>query len=216
VVGRGKRSLLDRDVVLLLGETLESPAWREMSHGAKALYVVLKTHCSPRERNNGKVVLPIRRAAQELGRSAHEDVVRWFRELQHFGFIVLKGEDKERRCCQWRLTELGYMREQPTREFARWDGTPFAKKTEPSPSNGEKSDRRYASMTAKDAELMWQLERAAWTPQFPRNDGRDLAAGCRCSQGCKPIARKVPRRPSGNSKLLPTAARRRSEPDGSR
>ena len=88
-----------------------------MSHGAKALYVVLKIYYGPRERNNGKVVLPIRRAAQELGRSAHEDVVRWFRELQHFGFIVLKGENKERRCCQWRLTELGYMREQPTREF---------------------------------------------------------------------------------------------------
>ena len=115
----------DDDYVSMLPETLYSPAWRAMSHGARSLYVALKTRYSVRERNNGRIVLSIRTAAQELG-SGHEDVVRWFRELEHFGFIVRQGE---RHAPRWRLTELGCMKERPTTDFMRWDGKPFVRQT---------------------------------------------------------------------------------------
>jgi hypothetical protein len=113
------------DSVILLTETLRCPAWRAMSHGARQLYVLLKARYSGRERNNGKIILPIRTAAQELG-SGNEEVVRWFRELQHYGFIVRQGDS---RSPHWRLTELGYAKERPTRDFMHWDGTPFVRRT---------------------------------------------------------------------------------------
>ncbi len=112
------------DYVLLLGETLESPAWRAMSHGAQALYVILKSYYSVRARNNGKIILSTRTAALELG-SGLEEIRNWFRELKHFGFIVQQGERRPGYSLCWRLTELGYMKEKPTKDFLLWDGKPF-------------------------------------------------------------------------------------------
>jgi hypothetical protein len=62
-------------------------------------------------------------------------IVRWYRELQYFGFIVQTrggtiGLNGKGTAAHWRLTELGYMRDQPTRDFDKWDGTPFKKTAE--------------------------------------------------------------------------------------
>jgi hypothetical protein len=115
----------EHDCVLLLTATLQSPAWRAMSHGARQLYVILKARYSGRQHNNGKIVLPIRTAAQELD-SGNEEVVRWLCELQHYGFIVRQGD---RRSPRWRLTELACAKQRPTRDFTHWDGTPFVRRT---------------------------------------------------------------------------------------
>src|SRR5262249_31669189 len=53
-----------------------------------------------------------------------------FRELQYFGFIVMTepgclGVDGKGKAPHWRLTELGYMNDPPTRDFIRWDGSQF-------------------------------------------------------------------------------------------
>jgi hypothetical protein len=40
-----------------------------------------------------------------------------------------------RQAPRWRLTELGYMRDAPTRNFTRWDGQPFKDTKQPRPSN---------------------------------------------------------------------------------
>jgi hypothetical protein len=119
--------------VPLLIDTLDQPAWRALSHGAQMLYVALKRRYSPNTHNNGKIFLSQRTAAREL-HSHHNQVARWFRELQHFGFIVLRvpgflGVDGKGQAPRWRLTELGYMKELPTRDYAKWDGTPFVDKT---------------------------------------------------------------------------------------
>jgi hypothetical protein len=74
--------------VPLLKDTLSTPAWRAMSHGARSLYVALKLRYSQNFKNNGKLYLSQRNAAQELN-SHHAQIGRWFRELQHFGFIVM-------------------------------------------------------------------------------------------------------------------------------
>ena len=115
--------------VPLLIDTLDAPAWRALSHGARSLYVALKRRYNVNIHNNGRIYLSQRQAAQELG-SHHNEIARWFRELQHYGFIVMVtpgvlGVEGKGKAPRWRLTELGYMREPPTRDFRRWDGHKF-------------------------------------------------------------------------------------------
>lgn len=100
--------------VPLLKSTLASPAWRAMSHGARSLYVALKAFYNQNSHNNGKVFLSTRDAAETIG-SGTEEIVRRYRELQHYKFIVqvtggCLGASGEGFAPHWRLTELGYMR----------------------------------------------------------------------------------------------------------
>jgi hypothetical protein len=115
--------------VPLLIDTLDQPAWRAMSHGAQMLYVALRRRYSPHSHNNGRLFLSQRTAEKEL-KSHHNQIAHWFRELQHYDFIVLHtagylGADGHGQAPRWRLTELGYMRDAPTRDFTRWGGQPF-------------------------------------------------------------------------------------------
>jgi hypothetical protein len=117
--------------VPLLKETLASPAWRAMSNGARSLYVALKLRYSSGFKNNGRIYLSQRDAVKELG-SGFTEIARWFRELQHYGFIVMTepgclGVDGKGKAPHWRLTEVGYMRDPPTRDFMRWNGGRFSK-----------------------------------------------------------------------------------------
>jgi hypothetical protein len=125
--------------VPLLKDTLASPAWRAMSHGARSLYVALRARYSINSHNNGRIYLSQRQAAREVG-SGYNSIARWFRELQHFGFIVQTkggslGLNGKGTAPHWRLTELGTRvggeLENPTNDFLRWDGTPFEDKTRP-------------------------------------------------------------------------------------
>src|SRR5271170_5597397 len=121
--------------VPLLIDTLDQPAWRVMSHGAQILYVALKRRYGQKLQNNGRLFLSQRTAAEELN-SHHNQIARWFRELKHFGFIVMQtpgflGVEGKGQAPRWRLTELGYMKDPPTRDFARWDGKPFIDKIKP-------------------------------------------------------------------------------------
>jgi hypothetical protein len=123
-----KKNRLPPFVPLLVG-TLDAPAWRAMSHGAQALYIALKRRYSPNNHNNGRMFLSQRQAVREL-RSQHNQIARWFRELQHYGFIVMMtsgclGVEGKGKAPHWRLTELGYQREMPTQDFLRWDGRRF-------------------------------------------------------------------------------------------
>ncbi len=117
------------DFVAVLRDTLDSPAWKAMSHGARSLFLALKRRYSTNFKNNGRIYLSQRDAAKEIG-SHHNQVCRWFRELQHFGFIVQTtpgslGVEGMGKAPHWRLTELGYMGNPPTRDFLRWNGEPF-------------------------------------------------------------------------------------------
>jgi hypothetical protein len=133
-VGRDKHEKERRGTRLppfvpVLIDTLDQPAWRAMSLGARHLYIALKRRYSANTHNNGRLFLPQRKAAEELG-SHHNEIARWFRELQHFGFIIMQkpgclGVEGKGQAPRWRLTELGYMKDPPTREYARWDRTPF-------------------------------------------------------------------------------------------
>jgi len=122
-----------RPFVPLLIDTLDTAAWRSLSHGARSLYVSLKRRYSPNTHNNGRIFLSERQAQKEL-LSDRRYIRQWFRELQHYGFIVLVkqgslGVDGKGKAPHWRLTELGTRQgrdlELPTRDFVRWDGIKF-------------------------------------------------------------------------------------------
>jgi hypothetical protein len=120
--------------VMVLQETLDAPAWRAMSHGARSLYIALKRRHRSNPNTNGKIFLSQRQAAIELG-SNRDYVARWFRELQYYGFTVMTrrgslGLEGKGKAPHWRLPELGYKGDPPSRDYANWNGVPFqAQKT---------------------------------------------------------------------------------------
>jgi hypothetical protein len=92
------------------------------------------------------VYLSTRDAEEELGQySTRRNVMRWFRELQHYGFIVMvspahHGVNGHGKAPHWRLTEVWHLSKPPTRDFLSWDGIPFT----------EKRNRDAPSFTAKN------------------------------------------------------------------
>jgi hypothetical protein len=118
--------------VPMFKETLATPAWRSMSHGARSLYLALKLR---HVKNNGRIYLSQRDARVELG-SGFEEIGNWFRELQHYGFIVMMlpgylGIDGKGMSPHWRLTELPYLDDPPTRDFNRWNESKFKRHIRP-------------------------------------------------------------------------------------
>jgi hypothetical protein len=134
--------------VPLLKETLESAAWRAMSPSARELYIALKARYGIKHRNNGRIFLSVREAAEVTGLNK-DTIARDFRELEHYGFIVQTkggclGVDGKGKAPHWRLTELGYMTDLPTRDFLRWTGTKFRKPKNKTPSeNFGRTVRRF-------------------------------------------------------------------------
>ena len=120
--------------VPLLVSTLDSPAWKAMSHGAARLYVALRRRVL---KGRNRAFISYRTAERELS-SSRRKIAEWFGELAHYGFIKLAvpgslGVEGKGKAPHWRLTELGQMSrtsaeglfEPPTNDFLRWDGTPF-------------------------------------------------------------------------------------------
>jgi hypothetical protein len=73
--------------------------------------------------------LSVRQAAEETGLNK-DTIARSFRELTFYGFIVMSnpgcsGVEGRGKAPHWRLTEIGYMTDPPTRDFLRWDGVVF-------------------------------------------------------------------------------------------
>ena len=101
-------------------------------HTERGIYVSLKRRYNHNFSNNGRIYLPQRQAVAETG-SGFEEIVRWFLELQHYGFIVQTrpgylGLDGKGKAPHWRLTGgLCYMHDEPTRDFLLWDGVRFSR-----------------------------------------------------------------------------------------
>jgi hypothetical protein len=133
--------------VPLLKGTMKEPAWIALSHGARSLYVALKGRFNSKLGN--AVYLSVRVAAEEIG-SNKDYVARWFRELQHYGFIVMVspghlGVEGRGKAPHWRLTEEWFAGQAPTHDYQQWNGEKFheqqrpqilrSQKAEPRPSN---------------------------------------------------------------------------------
>ena len=118
--------------VPVLKDTMKTAAWKALSHGARSLYAVLKGRYNIKLQN--AVYVSTRDAEEELGQySTRRNVMRWFRELQHYGFIVMvspahHGVNGHGKAPHYRLTEEWYLGKAPTRDFLSWDGIRFAEK----------------------------------------------------------------------------------------
>ena len=121
-------------------ETVKSPAYRQLSFGARALLTVLRTKCI---KNNGHVYCSQRDAGEALGHVNRNDIANWFRELVHYGFVVMTeaaalGVEGKGKAPHWRLTELptrnsnGVELTPATKDFLRWDGVVFEPHIAPS------------------------------------------------------------------------------------
>jgi hypothetical protein len=131
-------------------EVMNSPAWRATSYGARWLYVHLKRRWSFKQRNNGRIFLSQRDAQEEMGCKHRDSIGRWFRELQHYGFIVMTepgclGVDGRGKAPHWRLTEAEWAGGRngntwmlPTKDYLKWNGAKFRddQKQNPGPGSG--------------------------------------------------------------------------------
>ena len=132
--GRAKGAI--QPFVQILKHTLKEPAWKDLSYGARSLYIAVKSYY--RGDNNGRLFLSVRKASEELGAS-RSSTERWFQELIEHGFIVptgggFLGGDGKGTATSWRLTELGFMGEQPTKDYKDW---PNMKNRIPSRKSGQ-------------------------------------------------------------------------------
>jgi hypothetical protein len=121
--------------VPMLTETMASAAWRAMSAHARVVYIALRARYSLKARNNGRIYLSVRQAAKESGFNK-DTAGRCLRELSHYRFIVMTepgclGVGGRGKAPHWRLTELGYMTDPPTRDFLKWDGEVFHEQKSP-------------------------------------------------------------------------------------
>jgi hypothetical protein len=126
---RNKRKL--PPFVPLLKDTMKTEAWKALSHGARSLYVALKGRYNSKAQN--AVYVSSRDAEEELGTGSRPYILLWFRELAHYGFIVMvspahHGVNGHGKAPHWRLTEEWYLGKAPTRNFFCWDGSPFTEK----------------------------------------------------------------------------------------
>jgi len=128
--------------VPLFFETLRSPAYRQLSFGARALFTALHMRFFLNDNNNGRIFLSQRDAGEELGHKKRSHIANWYRELQHYGFIVQTsgaslGVDGKGKAPHWRITDLptrsgnGEL-DLATKDFLRWDGVLFEPHVAPS------------------------------------------------------------------------------------
>jgi len=123
----------------MMHETAKAPAFKQLSFGARALFLALKMRCV---KNNGHVYLSQRDAEEELGQGSRNDIANWYRELEHYGFIVKTeaaclGVNGRGKAPHWRITDMptrggGGEIKDPTKNFQDWDGTVFEPHVRPS------------------------------------------------------------------------------------
>jgi hypothetical protein len=158
----GKKQKLE-PFVMVTKSVMDSSAWRAMSMGARVLYFSLRRRYNSEFKNNGKIYLSGRAAAKEI-RSHQDQVRRWFHELEFYGFIVqvrpgYLGIEGKGRAPHWRLTEVGYMNDPPTREFLNWRGTRFKENFPPRKSGAPRPGNPVHTLPRKSGAPRHQLPR---------------------------------------------------------
>jgi hypothetical protein len=130
---RRNKGRISGPFVPMLKHTIKQPAWIALSHGARSLYVTLKSRYNSTLGN--AVYLSARGAAKELG-SNKDYVTRWFRELQFYGFTAMVtpghlGVEGRGKAPHWRLTEEWFAGKPPTRDYLNWKGEKFHEQKSP-------------------------------------------------------------------------------------
>ena len=119
---KGRTRGATQPFIQVLKPTLQEPAWKALPYGARCLYIAIKSYYTGS--NNGRLFLSVRKAAEDMGASPNS-TERWFKDLIKHGFIVATaggflGTEGKGTATYWRLTELGFNGEQPTRDYKDW------------------------------------------------------------------------------------------------
>lgn len=121
---KGRRKRGD-PFIMVRWQLYDSPAFLSMKPGPRALLLALVRRYDGR--NNGAIALGVRDAAAELGLSDKDTVHRYFRELEHKGFIRIARpssfnmkDASARRATEWRLTWLDAPTMKATNDFIKW------------------------------------------------------------------------------------------------
>jgi hypothetical protein len=116
-----KKKSRDRFVRLLHRHT-DTDAWRQLSVGARALFIELKKKYTGRQ----EAVFLSARDAAELLNVNKDTVAHWYRELEHYGFIVQVRPARvaagKGQAPHYRLTDEPYQGRKPTENFSLWEG----------------------------------------------------------------------------------------------
>jgi hypothetical protein len=136
------REKLRGQFVPLFYETLNSPAYKATSFGARSLFTALRMQFFSNSNNNGSIFRSLRDAARDIGHKDRSDIANWFRELQHYGLIVQTtagclGIDGKGKSPHWRITDLPTRDKDgqsvlATKDFLKWDGVLFEPHVRPS------------------------------------------------------------------------------------
>lgn len=131
---KGRSKGATQPFVQVLKPTLRESAWMALPFGARCLYIALKARWNGH--NNGELYLGVREGAKELGASK-ASIERWFHALVEHGFIrktrgAFLGLNGNAQATRWRLTEVGYMNQQPTKDYQHWQPI---EQTKPCPQN---------------------------------------------------------------------------------
>jgi hypothetical protein len=142
---------------------LNAPAWRAMSPGARLLWIDMRGWLRNDDLNNGQVHRSCRAAAASIGTKSKSSIVRWFAENEHYGFLRktaegFLGSDGYGIAAKYRFTDLPHGTHLPTRDFEKWDRTPFVyiprrsrrKKQNPVPTVGTPRTHHGDIRKAKD------------------------------------------------------------------
>jgi hypothetical protein len=113
-------------------EILDSAAWKQMSMGARMLYIALTKPLSFTRDNNGKIYLSTRDAAKQLNASP-DSICFWYRELEHYGFIEMTKPGTigpNGTATRWRITDVGWgvldgKSIEATKDYLKWTGEVF-------------------------------------------------------------------------------------------
>jgi hypothetical protein len=109
---------------------MATSAWRTMTPEGRLLWIELRGWLRNDGLNNGKVRLSCRDGGKAIG--LHRDTIaRRFVELEHFGFLRktadgFLGSDGRGIAAKYRFTDLACGTHAATREYEKWDGSPFA------------------------------------------------------------------------------------------
>jgi hypothetical protein len=128
-MGKRKRSSRIGPYVPVLKAIMRTPAWRAMSPEARLLWIELRGWLKNDWSNNGRMFRSCRDAAEAIGMNK-DTVYRKYVELEHFGFLCRTSEgflgiDGFGHATHFRFTDLPYGTHPPTRDFEKWDGSPF-------------------------------------------------------------------------------------------
>jgi hypothetical protein len=148
-------------------EVLDSAAWKQMSMGARLLYIALIRPLSYYNDNNGRIFLSTRRAADELGAS-QRSICIWFRELAHYGFIAQTDPGNAMRAARWRITDVGWGKLdgkplEATKDYLKWDGALFEYPDTRQLAQSKNRFGRVSSIIAVSKQLTQRGEEAAYS-----------------------------------------------------